>query len=74
MANMDTGEIRPWKDLSAKEKASGKWIPLPSHDENGEPVSARPRTMLDDLFPKRGAERLPDITAPRSFDATGKVR
>lgn len=46
--NIETGEIRYWDDLTAEEKASGKWIQLPPVSDAGRP-EARRRTVLDDL-------------------------
>lgn len=47
--NIDTGEIRPWAALSDEERKSGRWMPLPDKDENGQPISARRRSLLDDM-------------------------
>lgn len=36
--NIDTGAIRELATLTDAMKKSGKWVPLPSHDENGRPI------------------------------------
>lgn len=67
MANLDTGEIRPWASLTNEERESGRWVPLPDKDENGEPVLARFDTgkPLRDMFPKETSyeERMKQLRA-----------
>lgn len=51
MANIETGEVRWWDDLSDDEKKSGKWIQIPDGTEGGK---ARPRAIfrqdIDSVF------------------------
>lgn len=71
--NIDTGAIRLWRELTAAERESGRWVKL------GEGEHARAQSIdeadrakrLNDIFLSRipGA---PGHERRRGFDATGK--
>jgi hypothetical protein len=66
--NIQTGQITPWDSLTDEQKASGEWIKLPPHDNDGH-CNAKRRSLLDGLFPTTNVEQaLPD----RLFEATHK--
>lgn len=47
MANIYTGEIRPWLSLTEEQQKSGEWLRIPDGTEGG---SARMRTLHDHVF------------------------
>jgi hypothetical protein len=80
MANIHTGEVRPWDSLTKEQQESGEWIKVPDGTEGG---MARPVTLLDRMFPKptaadeeRALRRAFNARHDqlRGFDATGKPR
>lgn len=80
MANIHTGELRPWDDLTPEQQQSGEWIKVPDGTEGGR---ARSASLLDRVFAKRdpAAEeaqlrRQYDSLSEqlRGFDAVGKPR
>lgn len=78
MANIHTGELRPWDDLTPEQQQSGEWIKVPDGTEGGR---ARPASLLDHMFPKPDAaeaqlKRQFDALTQRGsgFDAVGRPR
>lgn len=56
--NMDTGVVRAMSELTERERKSGKWVPLPSHDENGRPIPTPSKvTIVPHLDPMSGLAR-----------------
>lgn len=78
MANMQTGEIKNWDDLTPEQQQSGEWFKLPI--DAGEVVraqhdpAARARGIMAEAFkPRDAVESINRLFAPRgTFDATGK--
>lgn len=33
--NVETGEIKPWDEITEAERASGQWVKLPPRDSDG---------------------------------------
>lgn len=59
------GEIVAWDSLSEADQQSGKWIKLPATDENGQPVMARRRSLIEELYGDRAPREIPrDFFAP----------
>lgn len=82
MANIHTGELRPWDDLTPEQQQSGEWIKVPDGTEGGR---ARSASLLDRVFAKRNpaAEKAAELAQLRrqndslheqlrGFDAVGK--
>jgi len=39
--NIDTGEIKPWEDLTDEDKRSGKWVPVNRHQRRAAAAEKR---------------------------------
>jgi hypothetical protein len=63
MANIHTGEVRNWDDLSEAQRASGDWIKIEHRPDSpllNEPPRARRRSVLDDIRPREFTKRSPE--------------